>query len=554
MKKKRLPPVAETCACADGAAEITYDKAAESPPTDAAENLNETSAPVCVAEAEEKEETRPAKTPRCSPLCKKMIGLAAIVLFFMAAAILFYNPIGGGLRYVRTEIVLEAGQPLPVLGDYLYNARLTDRSALLSSADSAYSLGTHAVSIRVRNRIYASSLRIVDTTAPVLESATRIVALQGEQLEAADFILALSDATVVTLSFEDAPDTAELGEREVFLRGTDEGGNVARARSCLEVLPSTTHCVIPIGGTPEFVFETNGYSVALPDYTDAMAAVPGIYPLTLLLDERAISVTLEVVDVTPPVFYGLALKQVQTDSDFSYRAGVSAIDDVDGEVRFTVDASAVRIDQAGWYPVVYSAKDAAGNLTEETIYISVVPKPNKYRMDAANARVDLTGVTEEMAYALADEVLDGLKLDGLSTRQKVYKIYAWVKSKLKYVHDTENLDEYLVFYRTMKTRRADCYAYYATYAVLLTRAGIENLHITRLGGRTNHHWNLIYMPAEDGEVEGWYHSDTIYYGVSGDRRLFTEKQAQNYTRQRAASYQTYVYDHSLYPEVVWSLP
>jgi hypothetical protein len=61
------------------------------------------------------------------------------------------------------------------------------------------------------------------------------------------------------------------------------------------------------------------------------------------------------------------------------------------------------------------------------------------------------------------------------------------------------------------------------------------------------------MPAEDGEVEGWYHSDTVSFGFSGDRRLFTEKQAQSYTKKRAESLATYVYDHSLYPEVIWDI-
>jgi len=47
-----------------------------------------------------------------------------------------------------------------------------------------------------------------------------------------------------------------------------------------------------------------------------------------------------------------------------YRAGVTALDDRDGELTFQIDCSAVQLQNAGTYFAIYTAIDSAGNKTE----------------------------------------------------------------------------------------------------------------------------------------------------------------------------------------------
>ena len=475
------------------------------------------------------------------------------VILAAAVCVALYFLRDYGIVLVRPSATMEAGAPLPDPAVFFYYEYPPESLLLDTDGADTRVAGEYEVRLWIGKKSFTSRLIVIDTTAPLIFTKS-LAALPGESLAPELFVESVADcSTPVSWSFAKAPATETAGERTVIIRGTDTFGNFSDAEAALTVLEGTTNAKTPMGEPPVFVSDTQGHSVVLIDFDRSLLSVPGVYGAALLIDGRLIPASITVVDVTPPVFSGIKTRQINFNGEISYRDGVSAYDEVDGEVRFTVDASAVRMDTAGWYPVIYRATDKAGNVAEETGYVSVVPRTNIYRSDRISAAVDLSGVTQEVAYALADEVLAGLHLDGLSTRQKVYAIYAYVKNTLFYVHDTENLDEYLVFYRSVKARRADCYAYYATYAVLLTRAGIKNMHIWRLGGTSNHHWNLIYMPPEEGEVEGWYHSDTVFYGVSGDRRLFTEKQAQNFTRQRPLVFATYVYDHALFPEVVWDL-
>jgi hypothetical protein len=92
----------------------------------------------------------------------------------------------------------------------------------------------------------------------------------------------------------------------------------------------------------------------------------------------------------------------------------------------------------------------------------------------------------------------------------------------------------------------DCFVFATTSEMLLTRAGIENMSITRTGGVTRHWWNLVTVG------EGWYQFDTCpNVDFLGDFRfLFSEEDAVMMTERcayRIPNY--YVYDKDLYPEV-----
>src|SRR5690554_1280615 len=85
---------------------------------------------------------------------------------------------------------------------------------------------------------------------------------------------------------------------------------------------------------------------------------------------------LRLEDNEGPVIYGA--KDFYVDegaSNIDYLLGVYAIDDIDGEVDVTVDASKVNTNVAGVYEVTYTAQDSAGNETTITIEVTVETKP-----------------------------------------------------------------------------------------------------------------------------------------------------------------------------------
>jgi hypothetical protein len=79
--------------------------------------------------------------------------------------------------------------------------------------------------------------------------------------------------------------------------------------------------------------------------------------------------------------------------------------------------------------------------------------------------------------------------------------------------------------------------------VMITRAGIENMHIMRIPGtRTVHHWSLVNIG------EGWYHFDAYPRKISDNAYYFGDLEAEAVTR-RNPDLLYYLYDKSLDPEV-----
>ena len=82
-------------------------------------------------------------------------------------------------------------------------------------------------------------------------------------------------------------------------------------------------------------------------------------------------------DATAPVIEGVDDITVYLDNEPDYLDGVTATDDVDGDLTssIVVDSSAVDVSMVGTYTATYSVKDAAGNETIETITVSVTRRP-----------------------------------------------------------------------------------------------------------------------------------------------------------------------------------
>lgn len=307
--------------------------------------------------------------------------------------------------------------------------------------------------------------------------------------------------------------------------------------------------------------EGNDYPVEVtvcgPGGEEISDCPPGTYRLlytcraeeTLLASAESVLVV-EEVDREPPSILGVRDSTAVAGETISYRAGVTVTDNRDPDVRLQVDASQVDMNTPGEYPVTYSAVDSSGNRASVTVTITVEAAETAKETETAAraAQAQPVVITQELVEAKADAILARIVNDGMTRREKARAIFDYVHRHIKYVGASDKSSWVVGAYNGFTAGRGDCYNYFACSKALLTRAGIPNVDLRRVGGSTNHYWQLVNVG------DGWYHFDACYrptsYPLNGF--LLTENQARAYTQLVSpvrANY--YVYDYASCPvEVV----
>lgn len=266
-----------------------------------------------------------------------------------------------------------------------------------------------------------------------------------------------------------------------------------------------------------------------PELTTAI-----IYPVTVVLTD-AYGNTAEIesqITAVPaanaPKFEGLSDISIQVGDTISYKSGVTATDPQDGSVNFTVDAAAVDRNQEGVYVVFYSAMDSDGNTT-------IMPRT-----------VSVVNLTRAAVEQYAQAALDKIITAGMTRDQKIFAVYKYTKSNIQFVGSSDKSSVIHGAYEGFTTGKGDCYTYYAMNVVLLDMLGIENLEVRRIGGTSNHWWNLVQY--DDGK---WYHVDSCPHAVAVDNIFhwkMTETDLATYTADPAVAARRpnfYVYDKTL---------
>lgn len=255
-----------------------------------------------------------------------------------------------------------------------------------------------------------------------------------------------------------------------------------------------------------------------------------VYEVSISCRDYSDTVTVEVVDSTPPVIQGVSELWTSTDGSVSYKKGIELSDNAAGEVSLNIDNSEVNLSEPGTYRVCYTAVDAAGNETtaETTVTVSAPDVP-----------------TEEKANALADELIAQIITPGMSKYETAYTLWHWCRCNITYAaSEGDYANVWEGGYEGLKKRKGDCYTYCATYAFLLDRCGIENMRVARVGGTSEHRWNLVNVG------NGWYHCDCSPRRNGDSYQCFmqTDAQVQVYTASYPQKPNYYVFDESLYPE------
>ena len=260
----------------------------------------------------------------------------------------------------------------------------------------------------------------------------------------------------------------------------------------------------------------------------------GDYTVTLILTD-AYGNTAElnaIIHVLPaknaPQFTGLEDMKISVGDAVSYKKGVEAMDPQDGSVSFTVDASALDRNQEGTYIVYYSATDSDGNTT-------IVPR-----------KIIVQSLNKTAVEQLAESILASIITPDMSRDQQILAVYQYTKDNVKYVGTSNKESIWHSAYEGLTTGKGDCYTYYAINRIMLDMLGIENLEVRRIGGTSNHWWNLVLH--EDGI---YYHVDScpvavkveeVFHGKMTDSDLVVYTTNETVANRRP---NFYVYDKTL---------
>ena len=283
---------------------------------------------------------------------------------------------------------------------------------------------------------------------------------------------------------------------------------------------SANHFIFSETATPELVFvpEKPVFDAETGRY---------IYDCTIRLDSRDIPCELYFRDKTPPVITGARDIETTQGQAIFLRNGVSVEDNYDGNIKLLIESEAVS-SKPGIYQATYRAIDESGNESFVTVKVTVVRAEEVY------------------AYEKADEILAEILHEDMSMREKATAIFRWVRSHMRYRASSNEEDVILGAYEGLMQKSGNCFTFYAVCEILLTQAGIPNMHIERPPDyKATHHWNLVNVE------EGWYHFDTYPTKAHTDGCLFTDSQAREYTElleEFRPRYYDYVQEN--YPPVV----
>lgn len=392
------------------------------------------------------------------------------ILAVMLTLLVLGGGTAAGIRIYADTMVwhsctVEAGVEVDV-SDFL---RRTDEKAFF--APGSDTIDTHLPGdyhVVIRSGFFEEeSLLHVRDTIPPAATAVFLELEWGETCTAQDCVREITDATAVSTAFQTAPDFSQPGTREVVILLTDLGGNVTEVVSQISIAPP---------------------------------------------------------DLEPPVIEGAADIYFTIGETVSYRSGVTVTDNSGETPELQIDTSAVRLDEEGVYPVVYSAKDSSGNETAVTVNIFV--SPQSYSI--------------EEVYEYADKVLAKIFTEDMTPYDKLWQIYSYVKGHVAYINHSDKGSWVQAAYEGLVKKKGDCYVFASTTKVLLDRAGITNMDIAKIPARTQHYWNLVDIG------DGWYHLDTtprkdhptIFYWDDATMMAYSAKHNNSHN-----------YDHDAYPQV-----
>lgn len=338
--------------------------------------------------------------------------------------------------------------------------------------------GDYEIELYVDGTVHTSLMRVRDTVPPKAEPVN--MSLNAGMKPSAEFLIKnVRDVGKVTAAFQHEPDWNKGGKVTVNVVITDAAGN-----SSVVPVELTIHTdVVPpvIEGAMDRVFYVGDSIVYTGAYEDHLG---NQYP-----------------EVT------------------AY--------DTESAVTFTVNRDKVDTSKSGVYPVIYSAVDAVGNITNVEVKFTLLDKP-------------VATVEPKVVYDLARKILDEITTEDMTDMEVAFAIYRWTSYNIGYVNSSDKTSWIDAAYQAFTQYCGDCYNYFAAAKALYEVAGIENVDVVKSDtSHSSHYWSLINLG------EGWYHVDCTPRINPGQFFMNTDAELEAYS---SANHNSHIFDGSLYPD------
>lgn len=514
----------------------------------------------------------------------------------------------GNGRTVKTQVTVlgavdvlehEMGQPRPTLADFMVVER-ENAEFVTDLNDIAWDeLGDSTVEIKFDGKTYSSTLRIVDTTAPVPDLVPLAV-LPDAEPDASELVVGCEDASEVSYEFTSSPNLSKVGAVECSVKATDAAGNTAEVMGKILVcdalaefeasneLLSESEVLAQLGG------EYSGYKMETEPF---MLNSLGAHAVTFSKGDSRIVVGVTVKDTTAPTAVGIDCpcstgyycQPIKFVTDIVDVSSVSArfVNEPDWSVEGEQEVEIILSDRAGnettvkakavispdeTAPVIYAARDRYCYVGESVAYFKEVfaednadPEPeltvDKSRVDAKKAgeydvtytAVDHEGnessvtvkftfiekkISDEQLDAEVERVLNEILTDDMTLEQQIYAIFDYCYSNITYWGTSDKTDWVSEAYRGLTEGVGDCFTFYSASYALLQKTDCQVLSVERLNGATQHFWCLVNIGS------GWYHFDTCNVGPQHLRCFMkTSAELEQYSQQY------WRFDTTLYPAV-----
>lgn len=501
-----------------------------------------------------------------------------------------------GLLTIRdvksTELVLEAGGPLPEAGSLAYHAG--DKVQYISGADEIDTSvpGVYSLEVEVEGNRSELTVTVEDTVPPDFTVKT-VFLKPGETASVEDFLDTSVDETALTFRMLNEPDYTSRDIQQVLIEAEDLGGNktVCSAELFISPIPAIT-----VEADDTYLrAETLGEDVKILSHLKLNKT--GAYMVKCSASGEECYALVTVEDTVAPVVKtrdaegylhfepdpSILIKSVRDKTDVTFEFKTAPDKDseepqevtvicTDGGGNVTEVTAVLTLTPDTTPPVLYCPKTTYCYIGDTVSYFAeVAAEDDRYgevditvdnslvniygagtypvtyiATDLAGNETRVTvnfvfiepGVTEEQYNEAVDALYNKIITPGMDLKHQGKAIFDWVYKHMTYHARSNKKDWKYEAWRGITYKVGDCFTFCAVARALLEKAGAKIMVVTREGGWANtHHWWLLVDLGT-----GYYHYDPINVGPK-NYKCFMRTDAEVKKKNRMF----WAFDSSKYP-------
>ena len=296
------------------------------------------------------------------------------------------------LELTTNQVEVELGSELDTsTTSYVADADVAEEAVIDFSAVDMTKTGTYSATVTYKDQTAGFDVVVIDTTAPEVTIADKVVVAVGEPLYAEDVITSVTELSgEVEVAFSEPKTSAD---EMVTVEGTEKAEDTEMAEPTEEV--ESTEAAEETE-TTETAEETEGAEVEAPEAefvlndvicSNAYVIYPetGEYDNTLTVTDasgNSTDVTVHIVVGDAPEIEGVedVTVTVGTSADeIDFLDGVTAKDSNGNDITANIvcDSAAVNLETAGEYAIAYTVTDENGFTATQTATVTVEEKSGK---------------------------------------------------------------------------------------------------------------------------------------------------------------------------------